>query len=57
MQARMYQRTVLEWERQRLRLELEHSELLSRVNHLADEVSKAHDGGNVSHWMTWVLCR
>lgn len=40
MQAKMYQRTVLEWERQRLRLELEHSELLSRVNHLADEVSQ-----------------
>ncbi|KAL4066391.1 UNC-like C-terminal-domain-containing protein [Scleroderma yunnanense] len=38
MQAQMYQRTVLEWERQRLRLELEHSELLARVNHLADEV-------------------
>ncbi|KAF8123274.1 UNC-like C-terminal-domain-containing protein [Boletus edulis] len=38
MQAQMYQRTVHEWERQRLRLELEHGELLSRVNHLTDEV-------------------
>jgi len=34
----MYQRTVHEWERQRLRLEFEHGELLSRVNYLADEV-------------------
>lgn len=57
MQARMYQRTVLEWERQRLRLELEHSELLSRVNHLADEVSRVHGGGIASHWMMWLLCR
>ncbi|KAH7885014.1 UNC-like C-terminal-domain-containing protein [Phlebopus sp. FC_14] len=39
MQAQMYQRTVHEWERQRLRLELEHGELLSRVNYLADEAS------------------
>ncbi|KIJ59034.1 hypothetical protein HYDPIDRAFT_118855 [Hydnomerulius pinastri MD-312] len=38
MQAQMYQRTVHEWERQRLRLELEHGELLSRVNYLTDEV-------------------
>ncbi|KAI6027799.1 UNC-like C-terminal-domain-containing protein [Pisolithus microcarpus] len=38
MQSQMYMRTVQEWERQRLRLELEHSELLSRVNHLTDEV-------------------
>ncbi|KAG8214906.1 UNC-like C-terminal-domain-containing protein [Butyriboletus roseoflavus] len=38
MQAQMYQRTVHEWERQRLRLELEHGELLSRVNYLSDEV-------------------
>jgi hypothetical protein len=38
MQAQMYQRTVHEWERQRLRLEFEHSELLSRVNYLAEEV-------------------
>ncbi|KAI6123683.1 UNC-like C-terminal-domain-containing protein [Pisolithus croceorrhizus] len=38
MQSQMYLRTVQEWERQRLRLELEHSELLSRVNHLTDEV-------------------
>ena len=43
MQAQMYQQTVLEWERQRLRLELEHSELLSRMNHLADEVSEVHE--------------
>lgn len=34
----MYQRTVQEWERQRLRLEFEHGELLSRVNYLAEEV-------------------
>jgi hypothetical protein len=34
----MYQRTVHEWERQRLRLEFEHGELLSRVNYLAEEV-------------------
>lgn len=39
IQAQMYQRTVHEWERQRLRLEFEHSELLSRVNHLAEEVT------------------
>ncbi|KAF8835940.1 hypothetical protein BDN67DRAFT_974774 [Paxillus ammoniavirescens] len=38
MQAQMYQRTVHEWERQRLRLELEHGELLSRVNYLSDEI-------------------
>jgi hypothetical protein len=38
IQAQMYQRTVHEWERQRLRLEFEHSELLSRVNYLAEEV-------------------
>ncbi|KAH0832375.1 UNC-like C-terminal-domain-containing protein [Lanmaoa asiatica] len=41
MQAQMYQRTVHEWERQRLRLELEHGELLSRVNYLSDEVNAA----------------
>ncbi|KIK34217.1 hypothetical protein CY34DRAFT_813079 [Suillus luteus UH-Slu-Lm8-n1] len=39
IQAQMYQRTVHEWERQRLRLEFEHSELLSRVNYLAEEVT------------------
>ncbi|EGN97942.1 hypothetical protein SERLA73DRAFT_169048 [Serpula lacrymans var. lacrymans S7.3] len=38
MQAQMYQRTVHEWERQRRRLEIEHGELMSRVNYLADEV-------------------
>ncbi|KAG1727066.1 UNC-like C-terminal-domain-containing protein [Suillus paluster] len=38
IQAQMYQRTVQEWERQRLRLEFEHGELLSRVNYLAEEV-------------------
>ncbi|OJA10371.1 hypothetical protein AZE42_08711 [Rhizopogon vesiculosus] len=38
VQAQMYQRTVHEWERQRLRLEFEHGELLSRVNYLAEEV-------------------
>ena len=35
----MYQRTVHEWERQRLRLEFEHGELLSRVNYLSEEVN------------------
>ncbi|KAG1739586.1 UNC-like C-terminal-domain-containing protein [Suillus lakei] len=39
IQTQMYQRTVHEWERQRLRLEFEHSELLSRVNYLAEEVT------------------
>ncbi|KAG2126550.1 UNC-like C-terminal-domain-containing protein [Suillus clintonianus] len=39
IQAQMYQRTVHEWERQRLRLEFEHGELLSRVNYLAEEVT------------------
>jgi hypothetical protein len=34
----MYQRTVKEWERQRHRLEMEHWELMSRVDYLADEV-------------------
>ncbi|KAF9220284.1 hypothetical protein BS17DRAFT_787861 [Gyrodon lividus] len=38
MQAQMYQRTVHEWEKQRLRLQLEHGELLSRVNYLSDEI-------------------
>ncbi|KAG0696085.1 UNC-like C-terminal-domain-containing protein [Suillus ampliporus] len=38
IQSQMYQRTVHEWERQRLRLEFEHGELLSRVNYLAEEV-------------------
>lgn len=34
----MYQRTVHEWERQRNRLEMEHGELMSRVDYLSDEV-------------------
>lgn len=34
----MYQRTITEWERQRNRLEMEHGELMSRVNYLSDEV-------------------
>ncbi|EIW81499.1 hypothetical protein CONPUDRAFT_165623 [Coniophora puteana RWD-64-598 SS2] len=38
MQAQMYQRSVHEWERQRLRLEMDHGELLERVNYLADEI-------------------
>lgn len=37
-QAQMYQRTITEWERQRNRLEMEHGELLSRVDYLSDEV-------------------
>src|SRR5882762_6581470 len=37
-QAQMYQRTVNEWERQRNRLEMEHGELMSRVDYLSDEV-------------------
>lgn len=41
MQAQMYQRTVHEWEMQRLRLEFEHGQLLSRVNYLSDEVDPA----------------
>ncbi|KAK7689921.1 hypothetical protein QCA50_006560 [Cerrena zonata] len=38
-QAQMYQRSVLDFERQRKRLELEHSELLSKVNYLTEEVT------------------
>jgi hypothetical protein len=34
----MYQRTIAEWERQRNRLEMEHGELMSRVDYLSDEV-------------------
>ena len=34
----MYQRTVKEWEQQKQRLEMEHGELMSRVDYLADEV-------------------
>ena len=34
----MYQRTIKEWERQKQRLEMEHGELMSRVDYLADEV-------------------
>jgi hypothetical protein len=34
----MYQKAMVEWERDRRMLELEHGELLSRVNYLADEV-------------------
>ncbi|KAF7967756.1 hypothetical protein HWV62_11325 [Athelia sp. TMB] len=37
-QAQMYQRTVNEWERQRSRLEMEHGELMSRVDYLSDEI-------------------
>lgn len=37
----MYQRTVTEWERQRNRLEMEHGELMSRVDYLSDEVRLA----------------
>ncbi|KDQ62107.1 hypothetical protein JAAARDRAFT_44619 [Jaapia argillacea MUCL 33604] len=37
-QAQMYQRSLHEFERYRRRLEVEHRELLSRVNFLADEV-------------------
>jgi hypothetical protein len=34
----MYQRTLLEWERQKNRLDIQYGELLSRVDYLADEV-------------------
>src|ERR1700722_2284146 len=34
----MYQRTLLEWERQKNRLDVQYGELLSRVDFLADEV-------------------
>ncbi|EMD39615.1 hypothetical protein CERSUDRAFT_150222 [Gelatoporia subvermispora B] len=37
-QAQMYQRSILEFDRQWRRLELEHSELLLKVNRLTDEV-------------------
>ncbi|KAI0088640.1 UNC-like C-terminal-domain-containing protein [Irpex rosettiformis] len=37
-QAQTYQRTVLQFERQQRRIELEHSELLQRVSRLTDEV-------------------
>ena len=37
-QAQMYQRSLLEMEKHRRRLELEHGELMSRVQYLAEEV-------------------
>ncbi|KZT28717.1 hypothetical protein NEOLEDRAFT_1128893 [Neolentinus lepideus HHB14362 ss-1] len=37
-QAQMYQRSIHEFDRYRRKLEIEHGELLSRVNYLADEV-------------------
>ncbi|OBZ71136.1 V-type proton ATPase proteolipid subunit [Grifola frondosa] len=37
-QAQLYQRSVVELEKQRRRLEAEHDELLLKVNHLTDEV-------------------
>ncbi|KAI0354816.1 hypothetical protein OH77DRAFT_1455528 [Trametes cingulata] len=37
-QAQLYQRSVVELEKQTKRLESEHRELVSRVNHLTDEV-------------------
>lgn len=38
VQAQMYQRSLLEMERHQRRLELEHGELMSRVQYLAEEV-------------------
>lgn len=38
----MYQRSVLDFERQQKRLLLEHSELLSKVNYLTEEVSAVY---------------
>ncbi|KAH9947467.1 UNC-like C-terminal-domain-containing protein [Amylocystis lapponica] len=37
-QAQMYQRSVQDFERHRRRLEVEHNKLLSKVDHLTDEV-------------------
>lgn len=37
-QQQMYQRSVTEFDRRRRRLEIEHIELMAKVNHLADEV-------------------
>ncbi|KAI0930861.1 hypothetical protein AcW1_007221 [Taiwanofungus camphoratus] len=38
VQSQMYQRSISEFEKQRRRLEIEHIELLSKVNRLADEI-------------------
>jgi hypothetical protein len=45
----MYQRTITEWERQRNRLEMEHGELMSRVNYLSDEVCSFWGGNILTH--------
>ena len=37
-QAQLFQRSLLEWERQKNRLDMQYGELLSRVDYLADEV-------------------
>ena len=37
-QAQMYRRSLLEMERRRRRQELEHGELMTRVQYLAEEV-------------------
>lgn len=36
----MYQRSVVEFDRHRKRLDLEHVELMSKVNRLTDEVRR-----------------
>ena len=44
-QAQTYQRSLLEMERHRRRLELEHGELMSRVQYLAEEVRSLFASG------------
>lgn len=43
----MYQRSISEFDRHRRRLELEHRELLSRVNRLTDEVGATQCSANI----------
>ena len=50
VQAQLYQRSLLEMERHQKRLELEHGELMTRVQYLAEEVcplSSISEG----HWL------
>ena len=40
-QSQNYHRTAAEWDRQRLRLQADYDELISKVNYLSDEVGSA----------------
>lgn len=54
----MYQRSVTEFDRQRRKLEREHSELLAKVTHLTDEVSTTPLPGmhGIDDYVAYRLC-